>query len=104
MLVYNVTPRPRWLLGNPALDAKIASNESRYAEHSATFAGMADQLLAIPRTPEGTSPGWDNKWFTGLDAISLYGFIASRKPATYLEVGSGNSTMFARHSPTMLAG
>ena len=44
-----------------------------------------------------------NAFLPGLDALALYGMIADRRPARYLEIGSGNSTKFAarakrRHS------
>ena len=31
-----------------------------------------------------------------LDGVALYGFVATHKPNIYMEVGSGNSTKFAR--------
>jgi hypothetical protein len=34
--------------------------------------------------------------FTGLDAVALYSLIAARNPRRYIEIGSGNSTKFAR--------
>jgi hypothetical protein len=40
-------------------------------------------------------PTWSNEFFSGIDAASLYAFIRDRKPARYIEVGSGNSTRFA---------
>jgi len=43
-----------------------------------------------------TLPYWNNPWFSGFDACSIYYLIARNKPKTYLEVGSGNSTKFAR--------
>jgi hypothetical protein len=39
-----------------------------------------------------------NPFFSALDAISLYGLLGSREPALYFEVGSGNSTKFARRA------
>jgi hypothetical protein len=35
-----------------------------------------------------------------LDKVALYGYIATRKPKCYLEVGSGNSTKIARRAIT----
>jgi hypothetical protein len=46
--------------------------------------------------PDGTTPYWDNGWLPTLDAISLM-TILSTNPTRYIEVGSGNSTKFARH-------
>jgi hypothetical protein len=39
-------------------------------------------------------------WFIELDAVALYGFIATRKPRRYVEIGSGTSTKFARRAVT----
>jgi hypothetical protein len=49
---------------------------------------------------DATTPCWRNRWFPGLDAVTLYGLIACTKPARYLEIGSGFSTMFARRAVT----
>jgi hypothetical protein len=61
-----------------------------------------EDLLRIPdlRPPSGVGPFWQNPWLTGLDAIALYGLVASRRPARYIEVGSGMSTKFARQAIT----
>jgi hypothetical protein len=45
-----------------------------------------------------TDPRWLNAFLSPLDAMSIYAAIASRRPATYLEIGSGNSTKFARRA------
>jgi hypothetical protein len=41
-------------------------------------------------------PFWNNIWFSTLDAAALMYFLLSTNPATYLEIGSGCSTRFAR--------
>jgi hypothetical protein len=41
---------------------------------------------------------WVNGWLPGLDAITLYGLLAIHQPRWYVEIGSGNSTMFARRA------
>ena len=43
-------------------------------------------------------PAWINGFLPGLDAAVLYGMLAFTPPRTYLEVGSGNSTRFARRA------
>jgi hypothetical protein len=43
----------------------------------------------------GREPGWRNGWLPPLDGMAIYGLLAARKPRTFLEVGSGNSTKFA---------
>ncbi|MCZ2982675.1 hypothetical protein NYY70_21085, partial [Acinetobacter baumannii] len=49
--------------------------------------------LADPVTPH-----WNNTWFTALDAAALMTMLAWKRPARYLEVGSGCSTCFARYT------
>jgi hypothetical protein len=41
---------------------------------------------------------WQNHWFPPVDAVALMSFIARNKPRTYFEVGSGHSTIAARHA------
>jgi hypothetical protein len=43
-------------------------------------------------------PFWNNPWMPGLDAAAIYTLIAQQRPKIYLEVGSGNSTKFARRA------
>ena len=44
------------------------------------------------------TPTWENGWFPALDAVTLYGLVATRNPRWYVEVGSGNSTRFVRRA------
>jgi hypothetical protein len=39
---------------------------------------------------------WDNNFFSSLDACALVGILHLKGPKRYLEIGSGNSTKFAR--------
>lgn len=47
-----------------------------------------------PSSPE--EPYWMNDWIPGLDAVALYSFLCLNNPKRYFEIGSGNSTKFAR--------
>lgn len=49
-------------------------------------------------SPDATAPFWSNGWFAPLDAICLYTLLAENNPKYYFEVGSGNSTKFARQA------
>jgi hypothetical protein len=49
-----------------------------------------------PRKPN--EPHWDNKWFGPLDACVLMHILLREKPKRYLEIGSGNSTLFTHHA------
>jgi hypothetical protein len=47
---------------------------------------------------EAGTPYWRNGWFENLDPISLMGMLLIKRPEKYFEIGSGNSTKFARHT------
>jgi len=101
-LDYAVHPIPRYGYGKPAhpeLDALLRVGTARYRGVLETFLPLVDQLAAIPLdTSDPTEPCWHNGWFQGLDAVALYGFLATTRPARYIEVGSGHSTRFARRA------
>jgi SAM-dependent methyltransferase len=91
---------PRYGYGrppHPRLAELLDRHGDRYREQLALLERYKEDLLAIGRGPsdDPLEPYWDQYWFFGLDAISLYGFIRSREPSAYLEIGSGISTMFA---------
>lgn len=98
---YPVDPKPRWGFGNPP-HAKLAEVLERgradYFHLIQTFSGCEDIYSKIPLTSDelSTTPGWQNVWFRDLDAVALIGILISRKPRRYFEIGSGNSTKFAR--------
>ncbi|MEU4505807.1 class I SAM-dependent methyltransferase [Streptomyces sp. NPDC024089] len=97
-LDHVVTPEPRAELG-PVREL-LEKNRKCYAEHLTGFLEYADQLAGIPLkgVEKASTAYWGNTWLPPLDALSLYGFLASERPARYLEVGSGNSTKFARQA------
>jgi hypothetical protein len=97
---------PRYGYGNPAhpqLLAKIEQYRDDYRGLLRKFVRFRDELRRIPLSREAgeedaTTPCWKNPWFSGLDAVALYGLVASTRPARYIEIGSGFSTMFARRA------
>jgi hypothetical protein len=102
---YPVKPVPRYGYGLPPNRAIYdILNEKRdlYRGQLETFKQYSAYLLKIKATETEDShrPYWGNRWFSGLDAISLYSFIALKKPKIYLEIGSGNSTKYARQAIT----
>ena len=101
-LEYPVDPRPRWGYDRPShpeLEALINLGRASYAERLASFLPFVDELAAIPfDAGDHRDPSWTNGWFQGLDAVALYAFLVQRKPRTYLEVGAGYSTRFARRA------
>lgn len=41
---------------------------------------------------------WHNDWISGFDLISICGLIKHNHPENYVEIGSGNTTKFARET------
>lgn len=79
----------------------VGSGSARYAaflNEVATLAPFFDRISVHDNGPADLSPRWLNGWFPGVDAITLYGILALQDPRWYVEVGSGNSTMFARQA------
>jgi predicted O-methyltransferase YrrM len=102
---YRVRPVARYGYGRPELleiRAMLEANRSHFAERLKRFGELFDQLATIPLrgAKDGTTPCWDNGWLPALDALALYGLLAELEPARYVEVGSGNSTRFARRAIT----
>lgn len=56
------------------------------------------EAISVTQPDDPLKPYWVNGWFPALDSMSLYTLIAARKPKRYIEVGSGNSTKFARQA------
>ncbi len=100
---HPVRPQPRFGHGrpdHPQLKALFERDRARYAERLDGFAAHSSLLAAIPirDRKEGSEPYWDNGWLPPLDALTLYGFLAETNPRRYVEIGSGNSTKFARRA------
>ncbi|WP_218010808.1 class I SAM-dependent methyltransferase [Herbidospora mongoliensis] len=100
---HPIDPEPRFGHGKPAhpeMTALVERNRSRYADRLGRFAKLADSLAEIPLrdSPKGTTPYWDNGWLPPLDALGLYGLLVENNPRRYVEIGSGNSTKFARRA------
>lgn len=87
-------------VGIQALARKVHAADSDYLELLAEFAKQRRWLEKIPRQARDgdLTPRWINKSFPGLDAVALYGLLVRHNPCLYVEVGSGNSTKFARRA------
>ncbi len=100
-LEYPVEMKPRYGHGLPPharLYDIINQNRAAYQEMLEYALTLKDGLISIPdessnRDPQ--SPGWNNGFLPGLDIVMLYAMVSKYKPATYLEIGSGNSTKVA---------
>lgn len=101
-LDYPYRPRRRpWDPSRSKIFELINGGVDRYVPLLAklgAFAPFFERIKVRSELPEDLSPRWVNGWFPGVDAISLYGFLAINNPRRYVEVGSGNSTMFARQA------
>ena len=100
---YGYLPRQRDWSRSPgvlALTRKAYESADAYKALFARFEGFRPWLEKIPvRAPENDpAPRWINGSFPGLDSVSLYGLLALNNPSIYVEVGSGNSTKFARRA------
>lgn len=97
---YNPRRRP-WDTSKSKVFDIIKAGEARYSSLLEKFATFNPYFGRIPvhENPQDTSaPNWLNGWFPGFDAISIYGLLAVNNPRWYVEVGSGNSTKFARQA------
>lgn len=87
---------------NPQATGKIVNilqeNESAYIDILNKAIYYKNIFEKIPRKADvnGIQPFWENVWFNGFDAISLYTLLVTNNPKFYIEIGSGNSTKFAR--------
>ena len=100
---FAFSPRPRYGYGQPphtALYEIIDRHRTAYAVLLREFLTYDTRFSNISKyePSEKGNPFWINSWFSSIDAIALYCFICKYKPATYLEIGSGNSTKFARRA------
>jgi hypothetical protein len=100
---YPVDPTPRWGYGKPPhakLDELLGQRKNEYLTLIQTLAEYKTLYASIPQTAdlEGKTPYWQNRWFHSFDTVALVGILASKSPKRYFEIGSGNSTKFARHT------
>jgi Methyltransferase domain len=98
-LDYPIRPRVRFGWGRPShpqMSAILNNRSDACAANIHALYRFADAFSRIEdRAADAKEPSWSNDWFPPLDAMALYGFVARRNPAIYLEIGSGNSTKFA---------
>lgn len=104
VLDYAINSRPRYGYGKPAhpqILALLESGRSRYTERLTEFCGLREPLRQIyVDSFDAREPYWGQSWFTTLDAVALYGMLCEFRPKRLIEIGSGNSTRFARRAIT----
>lgn len=109
-LQYNIQFKARYGQGkpygngtnpHPELYEKMKLSKKAYKENLLYILKYSKSYERIPIhsiSNKPQEPFWINGYLPALDAITLYGFIALFKPSIYLEIGSGNSTKFARRA------
>jgi hypothetical protein len=98
---YRPKPRPLQAVGaGKNLVERLRGREEAFRSLLRDIAGFASQLRAIPlnKVSESADPFWCNGWIPPTDGASLYGLVARYAPLRYVEVGSGNSTLFVRRA------
>lgn len=93
---------PRYPYGKPNkyIDQALQANVNGYRTLLNTFPKYFEKLKAIEPSGDAKSeePYYINFFFSGLDCVALYCLLAELGSTTYVEVGSGHSTKFARRS------
>jgi hypothetical protein len=96
---YEYDLQPRWSDGgNPFIREIISRSQSKIDENLRSF---RDLLPLITHLSGEAAPSprvdWKNHYIPALDAFSLM-WAAGRSKSTFIEIGSGNSTIFIRRS------
>lgn len=102
-LEYAVNPIPRFGHGKPPQPVFLEMFETR----TSAFGQITDAILdlealfaEIAAGPADALPRFRNGWIPALDAFLLCHFVHHRRPRSYLEIGSGNSTAFVKRCIT----
>jgi predicted O-methyltransferase YrrM len=89
---------PRYGYGRPPhrrLSEILGRGDDSYRTLLEELGTYRNDLLEIPLDKtDPREPHWRNGLLFGLDGVSLYGLARQREPRRYIEVGSGNSTLF----------
>ena len=94
---FDIDFSPRWdsPAGNPHLASLIASRESTYTSILDEISAFEPIVRQILDKSLGQNINWRNGFIPALDGLSIM-WAASRASQTFMEVGSGTSTLFAR--------
>jgi len=100
--VYPFTPSPRAFEKSGAGRLLVSLFEQRRESLLALcdeIARDAEFHKDIPRkTKSADTPHWNNGYLPAFDGMLLYTQLRLLNPKTYVEIGSGNSTKFARRA------
>lgn len=100
---YPVSQVPRYGYEGPphsGMQKLLDSKRSEFETVVDELVQRRELLASIPAGPtdDHLKPYWNNSWFPPLDASILMHFLLKSRPKRYLEIGSGNSTIFANHA------
>ena len=97
----NLRPMER-STGGRQIAARINRDSTRIHDSIKLMNDFAEPMSRIRQEADPADPSqphWFNdSWMPSLDAAMLYTLVAHHRPATYFEVGSGNSTKFVRRA------
>lgn len=100
-LDYKVNFSPRYGHGKPAhneLYAIIDNERENYEALITEMLALKERVWEIKDSKlekDSLQPTWNNGFLPGLDIIGIYTMLTKFRPATYIEIGSGNSTKVA---------
>jgi hypothetical protein len=101
---YRFTPEPRPYGASAAgkrLITRLNENRAIYSELCEDIASYRKYFADTPSNADGSVlPHWRNRFMPPLDGLSLYALLVRHRPTRYIEIGSGNSTKFARKAIT----
>ena len=99
-LDYPFVSKPRYSTNRPNqhLYEIINNNRNSYKTILQEIKDLKNKFsqIEIEPPPDQTQPHWENGWIPPLDSMALYHFLLKNNPKYYIEIGSGNSTKFAR--------
>jgi hypothetical protein len=99
---YDYSPINRNLLSTRAgniIFKKIESRRGHYIDLISSISTYKNKFRKISFEEQDViNPFWDQTWFPAFDGMLLYGLLSIHKPEHYIEIGSGNSTKFARRA------
>lgn len=98
---YPVSDQPRYGTKAPppaAIATMIEESRPRYRDFLAAVAAMKPltDTIAIEPDADPERPYWNSGWLPPRDGVAMMHFLMKHKPKRFLEIGSGNSTKFAR--------
>ncbi|HHE46607.1 MAG TPA: class I SAM-dependent methyltransferase [Bacteroidetes bacterium] len=102
-LEYPHHPAPRYGHGKPPHPGLYELIDSQRDSIRATLQSFVQfkpylQQITLTKPVAAEEPYWLNGWLPAYDGAGIYCMTALHKPGNFIEVGSGNSTRFARQA------